>query len=72
MKVLSGYVYNMSHPEGSMVEGYILDETMGFVTKYLQEFQHVSKIIWDVEEEEGVVGKVLKGIIEKVVLTPNL
>ncbi len=30
MKVLKGYVRNMSHTEGSMAERYILDETMGF------------------------------------------
>jgi hypothetical protein len=33
---------------------------MGFVTKYLQEFQQLSKRIWDIEE------------VEKVVLTPSL
>jgi hypothetical protein len=39
MKVLKGYVHNMSHFEGSMVEGYILDDIIccninfGFVTK---------------------------------------
>jgi hypothetical protein len=38
MKLLKGYVHNMSQPKGSMVEGYILDETMGFVIEYLQEF----------------------------------
>ncbi len=38
MKLLKGYVCSMFQPEGSMVEGDILDETMGFVTEYLQEF----------------------------------
>jgi hypothetical protein len=72
MKVLKGYVRNMSQLERSMVEGYVLDETMGFVTKYLQEFQHVSKRIWDVEEEEGMVIEVLEGVIEKVVFNSIL
>jgi hypothetical protein len=48
-----------------MVEKYILDETLGFVTKCMHEFQHVSRKIWDVEK--GVVGKVLKSILAKVV-----
>ncbi len=67
-------MHNMFQPEGSMVEGYILDETMGFVIEYLQEFQHVSKRFWDVEEveEEGVVREVLEGAIEKYVLGPRL
>lgn len=72
MKVLKGYVCNMSQLEGSMVKGSVLDETMGFVIEYLQEFQHVPKIIWDVEKEKGVVGEVLKGVVEKVVLSSTL
>ncbi len=72
MKVLNGYVCNMSNYGGSLAKGYILYETMGFVIEYLQEFQHVSKRIQDAKEEEGVAREVLKGIVEKVVLTPNL
>jgi len=44
------------------LEGYVLDETMGLMTKYLQEFQHISRKKWDAKEEEGVVGEVLKGV----------
>jgi hypothetical protein len=72
MKVLKAYVRNISHPEGSMVKGYILNETMGFVTKYLQEFQHVSRRIWDAEKEDGVAGKVLKSVVVQVMFTPSL
>jgi hypothetical protein len=32
MKVFKGYVRN--RPKASMAEGYILDETIGFVTEY--------------------------------------
>jgi hypothetical protein len=35
MRVFKGYVRNRSRPEASMAEGYILDETIGFVSKYL-------------------------------------
>jgi hypothetical protein len=72
MKVLKGYVCDMSHPARSMAKGYILDEIMVFGTKYLQEFQHVSRRIWDAQEEEGVTRKVLKGAVEKIVFTPSL
>lgn len=48
-----------------MVEKYILDETLGFVIEYMHEFQHVSRKIWDVEK--GIVGKVLKRVLAKVV-----
>jgi hypothetical protein len=45
---------------------------MGFVTEYLQEFQHVSRRIWDVKKEEGVAEEILEGAIEKYVLNPKL
>jgi hypothetical protein len=38
-----------------MAKGYMLKETVGFVTKYLQEFQHVSRRVWDADKE-GVFG----------------
>ncbi len=47
MKILKGYVHSMAQPKGSMVEGYVLEETLGFVTKYLHEFQHVLRRVWD-------------------------
>ncbi len=45
----------------------MLGQTLGFVTEYLHEFEHVSKRVWDVEE--GVFGKVLKNAPTKVVLS---
>jgi hypothetical protein len=45
MKVFKGYVRNRSRPKASMVEGYIMDETIGFVTEYLQNFYHVRRRI---------------------------
>ncbi len=43
MKVLKGYVRSMAHLERSMVEGYVLEETLEFVIKYMHEFKHVSE-----------------------------
>jgi len=43
MKVLKGHVHSMAQPKGSMVEGYMLEKRLGFMTKYLHEFEHVSK-----------------------------
>ncbi len=47
MKVFKGYVCNRSRPKASMVEGYILDETIGFVIEYLQDLYHVQHKILD-------------------------
>jgi hypothetical protein len=44
----------------------------GICDKYLQEFQHVSRKIWDAKEEEGVVGEVLEGAVEKIVFSSTL
>jgi hypothetical protein len=38
MKTLKLYVRNMAWPEASMVEGYIQDECLGFITEYLHRF----------------------------------
>jgi hypothetical protein len=41
MKTLKTYVCNMARHEGSMVEGYIRGECLGFITEYLQRFEFV-------------------------------
>ncbi len=43
-----------------MVEGYILDEIIGFVTEYLQDLCHVQHKILDVDEKERVCGEVVE------------
>jgi hypothetical protein len=70
MKFFKGYVCNRSRQEASMAEGYILDKTIGFVTKYLQDFRHVRRKIWDVDEEEEVYGEVMEGAATKLILDP--
>jgi hypothetical protein len=38
LKTSKGYACNKARPEGSMVEGYAFEKTLGFCTKYLQDF----------------------------------
>ncbi len=47
MKVLKGYVRSMAQPKRSMVKSYVLEKTLRFVIKYLQEFQYVTRRVWD-------------------------
>jgi len=61
LKTFKAYVQNKVRPEASMAKGYIYDETIGFVTKYMQEFKHVRCRIWDTYEKEGVCGEMLEG-----------
>jgi hypothetical protein len=41
-KTLKRFVRNRARPEGSMVEGYALEEALGFCTNYLQDFTATS------------------------------
>ena len=72
MKTLKGYVQNMAQPEASMAEGYVKDECIGFVIKYLQRFDVLHKRIWNVEEEYNDTEEVLEGVGRPYVLTAAL
>ncbi len=41
---------------------------MGFLTEYIQGFMPVSCQVWDVKEEEGISGEVIKGASKLVEL----
>jgi hypothetical protein len=41
MKTFKVYVPNKVRSKASMALGYVYDETIGFVTKYMIEFKHV-------------------------------
>ncbi len=51
--------------QASMIEGYIQNECLSFVIKYLQRFETIQRHIWDVDEEEGDVSEVLEGTSTK-------
>jgi hypothetical protein len=58
---LKNYVRNQARPEALMASRYVLDETLGFVTEYMQMFTQVCRQVWDANEEERVYGEVLEG-----------
>lgn len=68
MKLLKGHVRTYYRPEASMAQGYIKDETLGYITEYLAEYKHVTRRVWNSDEEECVIGEVLQGLatIKKV------
>ena len=47
LKRLKGYVRQRAQPEGSMERGYIIEEALGFCTKYMQECELTRRRIWD-------------------------
>jgi hypothetical protein len=60
-KVLQGYAQNMAQLEASGGMGYLMDETLGLITEYIQQFQLVNSQIWDFDEKEGIIEEVLEG-----------
>jgi hypothetical protein len=68
-KVLKGYVRNMAQPKALMATEYLMDETLGLITEYVDRFQPSKRQIWDSDEEEGVCGEVLKGASTQIELT---
>ena len=61
MKTLKGYVYNLAKPEAFMAKGYLKDESIRFVTEYLQRFDVVQQRVWHVDEEYGDAKEVPEG-----------
>jgi hypothetical protein len=72
LKSLKDLVRQIERPEGSMVEGYMVYESMVYIIQYLPKLEaqamHVVDFIWDVNsikkiEREPLLGK---GIMKKV------
>lgn len=72
MKLIKGHVRSYYRPEASMAQGYIKDETLGYITEYLADYQPVTRRVWNSDEEEGVCGEVLEGAASTVKLTMEI
>jgi hypothetical protein len=51
-----------------MATGYLMDETLGLITEYMDQFQPLKRRIWDSDEEEGVCEEVLEGASTRIEL----
>ena len=58
---LKSLVRNKARPEGSMAQGYMYEEAIGFVTEHFQMYPAKARVIWDMEEDEQDVGEVMEG-----------
>ena len=70
LKFLKALVWQRAHPKGSMVEGYMVYQTMVYITKYLPKLAakiHIDQI-WDLETIRKFEGEYLmgKGRLRKV------
>jgi hypothetical protein len=61
MKTLKDYVRTYAKPEASMAKGYVMFETLGYCTEYMQRFQGTSHHVWDDKEEQIMNDEVMQG-----------
>ncbi|MCO5581359.1 hypothetical protein L7F22_035241 [Adiantum nelumboides] len=61
MKTLKGFVRQRAPPEGSMVEGWLVQESCVFVSEYLSRSQNNALELWITKDDDRVVGDVLQG-----------
>ena len=63
LKFMKGLVRQRAHPEGSMIEGYMIYQTMVYISKYLPKFVvgiHLDRI-WDPNYNKKFKGEYLTG-----------
>jgi hypothetical protein len=61
MKTLKDYVRTYAKPEASMAEGYVMSETLGYCTEYMQRFTGTTRRVWDEKEEQFMNDEVVQG-----------
>lgn len=59
--MLTNFVRDKSKPEAGMATGYMIEESLGFCTKYFSLYPHTRRRMWDPEEEMRDSGEVLLG-----------
>jgi len=60
MKTLKDYMRTFAHPKGSIAEGYQMDDTFGFCTKYMQQYKGTMHRVWDPNEEATMTNEILR------------
>jgi hypothetical protein len=61
MKTLKDFVRTHARPKGSMVEGYAMEETLGYCIEYLTRFELTSKRVWDNKEDPIMNDEIFQG-----------
>jgi hypothetical protein len=56
MKTLKDFVRQKTKPEGSMSEGYLLQEAIGMLHDKIAQFDDFASRVWKEEEDERVTG----------------
>ena len=60
MKTLKDYVRTFVHLEGSIAEGYRMEETLGFCIEYMRTYGGTVQRVWDATEEPIMNDEILR------------
>lgn len=71
MKGLKGYVKNKAKLEGSMANGYMREEAIGFMNEYLYKYNATTSRAWDDEEDLTMYNEILEGAKQDRLMTPE-
>ena len=52
---------NLAKLEGSIAQGYQTEQALGFITKYMSEYNITSRRVWDDKEKPSMVDEILEG-----------
>ena len=61
MKTLKGFVRQKARPEGSMAEGWIVQESLVYIAEWIAEFDKESPMLWRLGEDERLTTDVAHG-----------
>ena len=60
-KGLKSFVRNLAKPEGSIAQGYQMEEALGFVTEYMSEYSPTTSRVWDSKEDPTMTDEIVEG-----------
>jgi hypothetical protein len=60
-KGLKSFVRNLAKPEGSMAQGYQVEEALRFLTEYMSTYTPTSRRVWDDQEDPTMTDEILEG-----------
>ena len=60
-KGLKGFVRNFANLEGSIAEGYQVEEALGFIFEYMAEYNITTRRVWDDKQELFMIDEISNG-----------
>ena len=61
MKVLKGFVCQKAKPEGSMAEGWLVQESYVWISEYLGRVDKTMPMLWSTKDDERLIDEVRQG-----------